>query len=235
MIAASSFLIVEDELLIAETIADFLKAEGCTSVAIAESVDEAIKYIEKNNIDFVLTDIALGKNKSGIDLGNLLNAKYKIPFIYITSHADKAMIDKAKHTRPSAYIIKPFKKDDLIIAIQLGLFNSANKPLGTDELNELIVKEGRALVRIFHNTILWLEADKNYTTIYLINNKRHVIRTTLTEMEEQLSSDNFIRIHKSYVVNKKHITEVRANTVVIDSMELVAGRTYLQNLVNIFL
>ena len=234
MIVLSHFLIVEDELLIAETISDFLKKEGAQNITIVESVEEALSHIETNHTDLVLTDIALGNEQTGIDLGNLLYTKYHIPFIYITSHADKAMINKVKHTRPNGYIVKPFKKDDLLVAIELALYNTANAPLKSDENNELIVKDGRALVKLFHENIVWLEADGNYTTIHLINNKRHVIRTTLTEMEEQLPSDNFIRIHKSYVVNKKHVTEVRANNVIIDQKELAIGRTFQQNLVNVF-
>ena len=234
MIVLSHFLIVEDELLIAETISEFLKKEGAQNITIVESVEEALSHIETNHTDLVLTDIALGNEQTGIDLGNLLYTKYHIPFIYITSHADKAMINKVKHTRPNGYIVKPFKKDDLLVAIELALYNTANAPLKSNENNELIVKDGRALVKLFHENIVWLEADGNYTTIHLINNKRHVIRTTLTEMEEQLPSDNFIRIHKSYVVNKKHITEVRANNVIIDQKELAIGRTFQQNLVNVF-
>ena len=234
MIVLSHFLIVEDELLIAETISDFLKKEGAQNITIVESVEEALSHIETNHTDLVLTDIALGNEQTGIDLGNLLYTKYHIPFIYITSHADKAMINKVKHTRPNGYIVKPFKKDDLLVAIELALYNAANAPLKSNENNELIVKDGRALVKLFHENIVWLEADGNYTTIHLINNKRHVIRTTLAEMEEQLPSDNFIRIHKSYVVNKKHVTEVRANNVIIDQKELAIGRTFQQNLVNVF-
>ena len=234
MIVLSHFLIVEDELLIAETISDLLKKEGAQNITIVESVEEALSHIETNHTDLVLTDIALGNEQTGIDLGNLLYTKYHIPFIYITSHADKAMINKVKHTRPNGYIVKPFKKDDLLVAIELALYNTANAPLKSNENNELIVKDGRALVKLFHDNIVWLEADGNYTTIHLINNKRHVIRTTLAEMEEQLPSDNFIRIHKSYVVNKKHITEVRANNVIIDQKELAIGRTFQQNLVNVF-
>ena len=84
------------------------------------------------------------------------------------------------------------------------------------------------------NTVSRNVWDELQIKVHLINNKRHVIRTTLTEMEEQLPSDNFIRIHKSYVVNKKHITEVRANNVIIDQKELAIGRTFQQNLVNVF-
>ncbi|MES2566542.1 MAG: response regulator transcription factor [Bacteroidota bacterium] len=234
MIAASSFLIVEDELLIAETISDYLKKENCTKINIVESVDEAITFLEHNKIDFVLTDIALGKGKTGIDLGHLLNTSFNVPFIYITSHADKAMIDKAKHTHPKAYIVKPFKKEDLLVAIEFALYNIENTPTKLQESDELIVKEGKALIKLFHQHILWLEAEGNYTTIYLQNDKRRVIRTTLSELEEQLASNNFIRIHKSYLVNKKHITEVRTGSLIINENELSVGRTYQHNLVDVF-
>ena len=105
MIVLSHFLIVEDELLIAETISDLLKKEGAQNITIVESVEEALSHIETNHTDLVLTDIALGNEQTGIDLGNLLYTKYHIPFIYITSHADKAMINKVKHTRPNGYIV----------------------------------------------------------------------------------------------------------------------------------
>ncbi|MES2132505.1 MAG: response regulator [Bacteroidota bacterium] len=234
MIPVSHFLIVEDELLIAETISVFLKKEGCENIAIVESVEEAITYIESHPVDFILTDIALGKETTGIDLGVLLHSKYKIPFIYITSHADKAMIDKAKHTRPSAYIVKPFKKEDLLVAIELGLYNVSHTPLKSSDAEELVVKEGRTMVRLYHSNILWLEADGNYTTIYLKDDKRRVIRQSLSELQEQLPPANFIRIHKSYLVNKNNITEAKANSIFINEVELAVGRAYQQNLNGIF-
>lgn len=230
---SSRFLVVEDELLIAETISDFLKKEGCQDITIVESVEEAVEHIESNPVDFVLTDIALGKDKTGIDLGNLLHTKYKIPFIYITSHADKTMIDKAKHTRPNAYIVKPFKKEDLLVAIELGLYNSLNTPAASDS-EELIVKEGRAMVRLYHTNILWIESDGNYSTIHLKDDKRRVIRQSLSELQEQLPSAGFIRIHKSYLVNKVHIIELNANSLIIYGTELPIGRAYQANLADLF-
>lgn len=230
MISLSRFLVVEDEFLIAETISDFLKKEGCAHVTLVDSVEEAIEHIESNPVDFVLTDIALGKEKTGIDLGALLHARYKVPFIYITSHADKTMIDKAKHTRPNAYIVKPFKKEDLLVAIELGLYNSRNTPASSDS-EELIVKEGRAMVRLYHSNILWIESDGNYSTINLKDDKRRVIRQSLSELQEQLPAAGFIRIHKSYLVNKAHVIELNANSLVIYGSELPIGRAYQSNLV----
>jgi DNA-binding LytR/AlgR family response regulator len=234
MMSTSRFLVVEDEFLIAETISDFLKKEGCEHIHMVESVEDAVSHIESNPVDFVLTDIALGKEKTGIDLGNLLNTKYKIPFIYITSHADKAMIDKAKHTRPNAYIVKPFKKEDLLVAIELGLYNASNTPASSSESEELIVKEGRAIVKLYHSNILWIESDGNYTTIHLKNDKRRVIRQSLAELQEQLPASGFIRTHKSYLVNKTHIAELNSNSLMIGETELPIGRSYQQNVSDIF-
>lgn len=234
MIANSVFLIVEDELLIAETIADFLRKEGCEQITMVESVEDAVKCIETGHIDFVLTDIKLGKMKTGIDLGNLLHTKYHIPFIYITSHADKTMIDLAKHTRPTAYIVKPFKREDLLIAIELGLYNVAHSPVKHEDNEEITVKDGRAMVRLYHSNILWLESDGNYTIIHLKESSRRVIRTALSELEEQLPATKFIRIHKSCIINKKQVTELRPNVVIINNEELPIGRTYQSNVADIF-
>jgi DNA-binding LytR/AlgR family response regulator len=234
MLPASCFLIVEDELLIAETISDFLKAEGCSNVLIVETVDEAIEALNTSKIDFVLTDIALGNERSGIDLGFLLHSHFNLPFIYITSHADKAMIEKAKHTHPSAYILKPFKKEDLLIAIELGLFSASKKLQKQSEDEELIIKDGRAMVRLFHSQIIWLEADGNYTCIYLTGNERRIVRMTLSELEEQLSAFGFVRIHKSFVVNKKHVSEIKSGSLIVNGQELSVGRTFQPKLSEIF-
>jgi DNA-binding LytR/AlgR family response regulator len=221
-------------LLIAETISDILSDAGCERIRIVSTVDEAIKEIDLQKPDMVLSDINLGEGRTGIELGQLLHAKYNIPFIYITSHTSPEILGKAKHTRPNAYIVKPFKNEDLLVAIELALFNSAEKAIDEIDISELIVKEGRAMVRLDCNNITWLEADGNYTTIHLIENKRRVIRNSLAELNEQLSNHQFIRIHKSYIVNKKHVNEIKANSLMIDDSELPIGRSFRQEVEDLF-
>lgn len=226
MIQASDFLIVEDEFLIAETISEILSNAGFFQVRIVSSVEEAVTEIECRKPDMVLTDINLGKEKSGIDLGELLFQKYQIPFIYITSHSSPEILGKAKHTRPNAYIVKPFKNEDLMVAIELALFNSMSQKDNNTDNSELIVKEGRALVRLNCNDILWLETDGNYVTINLLDNKRRVVRIPLSELQQQISSQQFVRIHKSFLINVKFITEIRTNSVILQTKEFPIGRAY---------
>lgn len=227
-------LIVEDEIIIAETIADILSRAGFKNTRIVDSVEGAIAEIETRKPGLVLTDIALGSDRTGIDLGALLHNKYQLPFIYVSSHSSGDLLNKAKLTRPNAYIVKPFKDQDLLVAIELALFNSYHSVPVNKEEEELIVKEGRAMVKISCNHILWLEADGNYTTIILNNGRRRVIRTAISDFEAQLNTQNFIRIHKSYIVNRSHVSSARSGSLFVNDEELPIGRTYQSSISSYF-
>ncbi len=231
----TDILIVEDNLLIAETIRETLINAGYENVRIVVSVEEAVLEIKNSKPGLVLTDIELGKGKNGIDLGNLLNTTYFLPFIYITSHSSPEILSRAKHTHPNAYIVKPFKSADLLVAIEFALFNAVHKGETIKEDEALVVKEGRAIVKINYSDIVWLESSGNYTIINLSNFKRRVIRDGLTEFENQLNPAYFIRIHKSFLVNKSFVTEVRAAKLFIKEHEFPIGRTYQTDVNSSFL
>jgi DNA-binding NarL/FixJ family response regulator len=72
--------------------------------------------------DIVLLDIHIKGDKDGIDIAQRLNDDYRIPFIYLTSYADKDTIDRAKTTMPYGYIIKPFDERDLLSSIEMALY-----------------------------------------------------------------------------------------------------------------
>lgn len=224
--AQYDFLIVEDELLIAEMIAEVLESAGYTHIRKADSVDNAIKEIEHRAPTLILTDIALGKSKTGIDLGRLLHSKYHIPFIYVTSHSSSEILGQAKHTHPNAYIVKPFKAEDLQVAIEFALFNAQNNGKPAHEKEELIVKEGRAIVKLPHENILFFEANGNYTNIVMSSGKKRMVRTPISEFETQLNGTHFMRIHKSFIVNGSFVKEVTASTVKVMDQDLPVGRTY---------
>lgn len=224
----ADFLIVEDELLIAEGIAALLGGAGYERVRIVESVEEAVKEIENRPPTIVLSDIALGKEKTGIDLGEMLQNKYHIPFIYVSSHSSPEILGKAKHTRPNAYLVKPFKNEDLLVAVELALFNISNGPSNKTSA-ELTIKEGRVIVKLYCNDILWIEADGNYAMIYVMNGKRRLVRMSITELESQLTPDLFLRTHKSYLVNREHVTEIRSGSLLVKGQEIPIGRAFHTN------
>jgi DNA-binding LytR/AlgR family response regulator len=77
--------------------------------------------------------------------------------------------------------------------------------------------------------IIYIEGLKDYLRIHLKSNKQVITRMTFKEMEEQLPSSRFIRIHKSYIVSVDGITSVKKNSVLIQDAELPIGETYKEN------
>jgi YesN/AraC family two-component response regulator len=118
-----TIIVVEDELLIALDIKEILEVEGYEAIINVTSVEKAITIIEQINPVLVLIDINLKQVKDGIELGEYLLIKDKIPYIYLSSYHDKLTLDRVKNTRPHGYIVKPFKEADLIITISIVLNN----------------------------------------------------------------------------------------------------------------
>lgn len=120
-------LIVEDEPLIAENIALCLNNNDFMVSGIAYDNEEARKQLIQNTPDAVLMDINLGSEEDGIDLARFINKNYKIPFLFLTSYADKITLDRAKQVEPSAYIVKPFLEKALLASLEIAISNFARR------------------------------------------------------------------------------------------------------------
>lgn len=133
-------LIVEDEPLIAEDIASSLKNNDFSVSAVVYSKEDALFELEHNTPDLVILDINLNGNEEGIGIASVINAKYMLPFVYLTSYSDKTTLLHAKNTLPAGYIVKPFTDAGLFAALEVALFNHTqkNKQLFPD-LNETII------------------------------------------------------------------------------------------------
>ncbi len=126
-------LLVEDELVIAFDLRSQLKKLGYQVCEVATSVKEARLLIKKHQPDIILLDIRLSDKVPGTVLGKELRNQGKIPFIYITSHFDTATVEEAKVTRPNGYLIKPFSKQDIYVALEMALMNFAHQKIDNIE------------------------------------------------------------------------------------------------------
>ena len=133
-------LIVEDELLISRDIKESLEELDHYSCVMVSSVLSALKAIEDDPPHLVLIDIKLSGNLTGIDFGKILLSKDTIPFIYLTSHTDPLTFSEAKNTRPAGFIVKPFKQNDLRIAIEIALNNFGHRKIDFSYSPEKFIK-----------------------------------------------------------------------------------------------
>lgn len=188
-------LIVEDEVLIAEFVLELLQEENYTQVQMAHEKEEAIKLIRDFLPDIILMDINLNGKNSGIELSKLKNDDAQI--IFLTGQYDRAITIDALQTQPMSYLTKPINKKDLIASIMLASFQIKQKFIN--------VKDGYRVIKIALDDILFVKSEKNYIDIQLTN-KKITIRQSLDTFQNEIHSEQFLRIHRSYIVNLSKIT-----------------------------
>ena len=126
----AKIMIVEDEWTVADDIKMFLERLGYTVTSISSSGDEAIQNAEKDKPDLVLMDIVLEGEMDGIEAANEIRTRFNIPIVYLTAYADDKILERAKITEPSGYIVKPFVNEDLKINIEMALYKDKTEKEG---------------------------------------------------------------------------------------------------------
>lgn len=221
----NTILIVEDEMIIAANISLQLTHLGYEVTGIIPRAEEVLPHIRLHVPDILLLDINLKGDIDGIQLVHLIQKEFKIPIIYLTANSDETNFNRAKETNPYAFISKPFKKLDLQRAIELTIIriqneNETEKSIPIDNyvpfvLSDCIfVRSHNKMVKVCINDILFIEAERNYCKIHC-KDKEHLLVTTLKDLEEKLTSNNLLRIHRSFIVNLSHIDEIAMSHVVI--------------------
>jgi DNA-binding LytR/AlgR family response regulator len=231
-------LIVEDQMLIAANIANQLEGIGYEVVGIIPRGEEAVKFVQNEKPDLVLMDINLKGELDGIETAQRMQQDGQIPIIYLTANSDDAHFERAKETNPYAFISKPFKKLDLQRAIELASAriiqenNEVKAELSNLKLDDRIfVRHNEVMVKIIIEDIYYLEADRNYCQVFTKNNT-YLLVNTLKNMEDKLPPQHFQRIHRSFIVNIKHVNEVAQNHITVEGKILPLSKELRKDLLD---
>jgi two-component system, NtrC family, response regulator HydG len=114
-------LIVEDQFIEANNIRLILKEAGYAVLPLAASVSQALEILRQESADLVLLDILLEGEQSGIDLATILKGR-GLPFVYLSANSDKSTLDKAKATEPYGFLVKPLRKKDVLIMMEVAIY-----------------------------------------------------------------------------------------------------------------
>lgn len=118
---APYILIIEDEILVAENIEKILKKTGSFNFLIVHNETEALKAVNNNTVQLIISDIHLNNSLDGTKIVSKILAHQSIPVIYITAFSDKKSLDSALKTEPVVYLIKPFLERQLLVAFSIAL------------------------------------------------------------------------------------------------------------------
>lgn len=219
-------VVVEDEIIIADHLCETLENLGYEVFEPAISYTEGKELIDTERPDIAILDINLSGRKDGIDLAKYIRENHDIPFIFLTSFADKATLERAKQVNPPAYLIKPFNKEELYTSIEIALFNyQKTKNVEVKKKDFVFVKQKQLFIKIYFKDILFLKSDHVYTEIFVDKGEKYIIRESLGEYANQLN-DDFVRVHRSFIVNFQHITKVEANQLWINEFEVPISKQH---------
>ncbi|TNE55136.1 MAG: response regulator transcription factor [Bacteroidetes bacterium] len=229
--------VVEDEVIIADHMIQMLQELGYETVGPASSYTEALAMLDREKVDILLLDIVLAGKKDGIDLAREMKHSYPVPFIFLTSHADKDTVERAKEVLPRAYLVKPFNKEELYSSIEVALLHSAEEsdnqtkqPSKVVVSDAIFIKDGGQFVKLLFDEVYYLEKDHVYLNL-MTKDRKIVVRSNFSDYIEKFP-DQFIRIHRSYAVNLNHIESLDATTVKVNGIDLPVSKNFRNELIS---
>ena len=218
-------LIVDDDSINRKLIENLL-IKFCPQIDIVakcKSAEEARYQLEKNDIQLMFLDVKMPTENGFQLINSLSNRSFEV--IFITAYKQYAL--EALKINALDYILKPIDYRELMIAVGKAtralenrkkikskeeIRNISNQTNTESPVITLPTKDGANIIKI--NDILYIEASGNYCVIFTKNDKEFIVSKTLKDFDEILEDKNFIRIHKSYLVNKQSVTSyIRSNGI----------------------
>jgi DNA-binding LytR/AlgR family response regulator len=210
-------LAIDDEPLALSKIAGYVSRTPFLELAgVCRSGYEAIELIAITKVDLMFVDINM-PDINGLDFVKTLHAKPQI--IFTTAFSEYAI--EGFKLDALDYLLKPIGYNEFLKAANKArsFFESAVSESKTETFpgEFIFVKSDSRNTRISVNDITYIEGMREYVRIHLVSGKTLMPLLSLRSLEEQLPSDRFMRVHRSYIVNLKQIVSVEHNRIVFDS------------------
>lgn len=222
-------VIVDDEPIARKIIAGYVaQISLLENAGECKNAIEALELISKDSsVQIVFLDINM-PNLTGLAMAKIVKKDIKIIFTtayseYAAASYDVSAID---------YLVKPFSFDRFAVAVfkaidRIRLTQNTFKEIEPQDKTIYIKSEGLSYP-VLLSDIQYCEAMKNYTKVILTNGKILKPLVAFSKMEQDLlkESDDFLRVHRSFLISKKHITAVKYNTVIVGKSTVPVGQQY---------
>lgn len=209
--SALKVVIIEDEFFAADHLAGLIQSLGYQTAGVYHSGEA---FLEKTDWDFdaAIVDIFLSEEMIGLDVAEHIQMRNR-PFIFLTANKDQVTLKRAARLHPSAYISKPFNENDVQAALQI---------IDAQRTSNIVVKVSGMSVEVNPNDIVFVKSDGSYVEIQTTD-KKYVQRKLLKDIEKELP-DNFVRAHRSYIVNRDFIEKRSSETIIVNGFSVPVSR-----------
>jgi len=211
-------LVVEDDPNIRQSLLEILSLAGYESSGVKDG-KEGLNAILETTPDLVICDVSMPE-LSGFELLEAINHRMRDqvipPFMFLTAKVEPQDIRQGMSLGADDYILKPFDHKDLLQAVRMRLDkrkkivegNGPKGPVsnnGEMNLNKIALPSDTGLILVPFEEIVFCEAERAYCRFHLESGKKMLISKAMKEFEPILTQHQFVKVHKSYIVNVKHI------------------------------
>ncbi len=224
-------MIIDDEFPARKLLSEYVsKMSNLELVGVCEDAMRAMELLQKENVDLILSDIQM-PDLSGLDFFKSLQNKPLI--IFTTAYKEYAL--ESYELEAVDYLLKPIPFSRFVQAInkvsermnlKRNISSAASTETSKPEKDYFMVKADYKLYRIDYASLIYIEGQSEYVTFHMKDKKRITAYYSLKKLEEELPSDQFIRVHKSYIVSIANIEAVEGNMVLINGQRLSIGKNY---------
>ncbi|KQC02202.1 LytTR family DNA-binding domain-containing protein [Pedobacter sp. Hv1] len=222
-------LIIDDEPLAHEVILEYSKDIPFLQICgQCYRATEAFEFLSSTEIDLIFLDIRMPK-LSGLDFLRTLQRK---PLIIITSAYEEYALESFD-LAVCDYLLKPFRFDRFLKAVNRALENydlknkaNHSTPTPANDGDQISIKADKKHILVKLNDLQYLESLGNYVKVWG-DNEFLLTPRTLSSFEEQLPPDIFVRIHKSFILNKKYVHYLEGNMIFLkNGQQVPIGKNY---------
>ncbi|RIV19930.1 DNA-binding response regulator [Fibrisoma montanum] len=211
-------LVVEDNTITALDLQEMLEEAGHTVTAVARTFNEALKAVKTQPPDLALVDITLEDSaENGIETAREMLLMHRMPIIYLTADSDHDTFQAAKETMPAAYLLKPFRADELKLQIELAYhFFQVNQSADNPSADHLFLPIDKGYEKIALKDVLYLKADGAYVKIFLVSREQpYHISMNLRHLAQYFPPANFFRLSRSLLINLNYLERLERNYLYI--------------------
>ncbi|PHR72152.1 MAG: DNA-binding response regulator [Lutibacter sp.] len=193
---------------------------------------EALDYLSTNSIDLIFLDLNMPKLK-GFDFLKTLPNKPKV--IVTTAYKEYAL--EGYELEITDYLLKPFSFERFLKAVNKAIHIKESNPIialsnENTQSDHIFLSSNKKHFQVKLDDILYIEAAGNYCNVFL-KNDNILVRDKISNLLEKLSSENFIQVHKSFIVAKQHIHSLEGNRIKIEDTIIPIGKMYKSNVINL--
>ena len=228
-------IIIDDEQLARTLLEGYIeKLPHLVLIGSCKSSMEALGVLHKEEVDLMLLDIQM-PDLTGIEFLKTLNRKPKV--IFTTAYKEYAI--EGYELDVVDYLLKPISFERFVLGVNKAIKSinlrkqiPTNATIGKsdekDKTNFILLKADHKTYKINYNDISYIEGLREYVTFYTTQRKIIVLES-LKKLEETLPKDNFMRVHKSYIINTHKVNAFSANKINIEDNCIPIGKSYIED------